>query len=48
MEDTGSRLALESNVVRQRRSLVKVINRRLVKSLHEVEIEVCRPQQMPR
>ena len=44
----GPSLSLERNVVRRRRSLLAVINRRKVRSLHEVEFEICRPQPMSR
>ena len=39
-------LSLERNVVRRRKSLLAVINRRMVRSLHEVEFEICLPQPM--
>ena len=41
-------LSLERDVVRRRRSLLSVINRRMVRSLHEVEVEIYRPQLMSR
>ena len=41
-------LSLERNVVRRRKSLLAVINRRMVRSLHEVEFEICLPQPMSR
>ena len=44
----GPSLSLERNVVRRRRSLLALINRRMVRSLHEVEFEICLPQPMPR
>ena len=44
----GPSLSLERNVVRRRRSLLAVINRRMVRSLHEVEFEICLPQSMSR
>ena len=47
-DHTPSRLSLEAGVVRKKRSLVSVINRRLVRSLDEVEFEVCLTQQMSR
>ena len=47
-ESPGPGLSLERNVVRRRRSLLSLINRRLVRSLHEVEFEVCRPQSVSR
>ena len=46
-EGGEQRLSLERNVVRMRRSLLSVINRRLIKSLHEVEFEICLPQYQP-
>ena len=41
-------LSLERDVVRRRRSLLSVIDRRMVRSLHEVEVEICRPQLLSR
>ena len=47
-EGNSLSLSLERNVVRSRRSLLSVINRRIVRSLHEVEFEICMPQPMSR
>ena len=44
----GPSLSLERNVVRRRRSLLAVINRRRVRSLHEVEFEICLPKPISR
>ena len=44
--EIGLSLSLERNVVRRRKSLLAVINRRMVRSLHEVEFEICLPQPM--
>ena len=44
----GPALSLERNVVRRRRSLIAVLNRKLVRSLHEVEFEICLPQSISR
>ena len=46
--EIGLSLSLERNVVRRRKSLLAVINRRMVRSLHEVEFEICLPQPMSR
>ena len=44
--EIGLSLSLERNIVRRRKSLLAVINRRMVRSLHEVEFEICLPQPM--
>ena len=44
--ENGLSLSLERNIVRRRKSLLAVINRRMVRSLHEVEFEICLPQPM--
>ena len=46
--EIGLSLSLERNIVRRRKSLLAVINRRMVRSLHEVEFEICLPQPMSR